>query len=182
MPEKLQPIDEPFADDIAAVLKHYPQQNGYLLKLFRTFANSLRFLNKGVPNLLDKESPLSLREREIVILRITANLNCEYEWGVHVTIFAKAAGFSDEQVAATKTGAPDTSCWNAREQLLLKAVDELCDQGGITAATYDDVAKTWSREEQLEILALAGTYHTVSFVANTSGIGNEPFGAEFPAD
>ena len=181
MSEKLQPVEEPFADDIAAVLKHYPQQNGYLLKLFRTFANSLRFLNKGVPNLLDKDSPLSLREREIVILRVTANLNCEYEWGVHVTAFAKAAEFTDKQVAATKTGDLNAGCWNTKEQLLLKAVDELCDGGGITAATYDAVAEHWSREEQLEILALAGTYHTVSFVANTSGIGNEPFGAKFPA-
>lgn len=182
MSNKLSPIEEPYTDDVAAILKHYPQQNGYLLKLFRVFGNSLRFLGKGVPNLLDKESPLTLRERELVILRVTANLNCEYEWGVHVTAFAKAAGFDEQQVAATKQGKSDAACWNAKEQLLLKAVDELCENGGIAPDTYSAVAGHWSREEQLEILALAGTYHTVSFVANTSCIDNEPFGATFPAN
>lgn len=182
MSNKLSPIEEPYADEVAAILKHYPQQNGYLLKLFRVFGNSLRFLGKGVPNLLDKESPLTLRERELVILRVTANLDCEYEWGVHVTAFAKAAGFDEKQIAATKQGKSDAVCWNAKEQLLLKAVDEMCENGGIAPDTYSAVAGHWSREEQLEILALAGTYHTVSFVANTSGIDNEPFGATFPAN
>lgn len=181
MSNKLSPIEEPYAEGVAAILKHYPQQNGYLLKLFRVFGNSLRFLGKGVPNLLDKESPLPLRERELVILRVTANLDCEYEWGVHVAAFADAAGFDERQVTATKQGKPDAACWSEKEQLLLKAVDELCENGGITPDTYTAVAGHWSREQQLEILALAGTYHTVSFVANTSGIDNEPFGATFPA-
>ena len=35
--------------------------------------------------------PLSLREREIVIDRTCALTGCEYEWGVHVAIFAEAA-------------------------------------------------------------------------------------------
>lgn len=53
----------------------------YLLQLFRVFANSPRFLKKGALNLLDKDSPLTLRQREIVILRVCANNDCEYEWG-----------------------------------------------------------------------------------------------------
>ena len=41
-------------------------------------------------SLLDR-GPLSLREREIVIDRTCALTGCEYEWGVHVALFAKAA-------------------------------------------------------------------------------------------
>ena len=73
MTNRLSPVSEPFQPDIAVALAAYPQQDGYILSLFRTFANSLRFLKKGVPNLLDRESPLSLRTREIVILRVTAS-------------------------------------------------------------------------------------------------------------
>lgn len=181
MSNKLTPISEPFADDIAAILKHFPQRDGYLLKLFKLFANSARFLTKGVPNLLDKESPLTMREREIVILRVTANLNCEYEWGVHVTAFAKHVELSAEQIEATKTGTADKACWIEREQLLLNVVDELTSGGRIEPATYSAFAETWDKEQQLEVFALAGAYHTVSFVANSTGLENEDFGARFPA-
>lgn len=180
MSNKLTPISEPYPDDVAAILKHYPQQNGYLLKLFRLFANSARFLTKGVPNLLDKESPLSMREREIIILRVTANLNCEYEWGVHVTAFAKHVELNADQIAATKTGAANAECWDAREQLLLKAVDELTSGGRVEPETYADFAETWNKDQQLEVFALAGAYSTVSFVANSTGLDNEDFAARFP--
>ena len=86
MTNTLNPIKEPFPEDIVKLLSRYPKIDGYLLTLFRTFANSQRFLEKGVPNLLDEESPLKIRDREIVILRVTANNNCEYEWGIHVTV------------------------------------------------------------------------------------------------
>lgn len=180
MTHVLAPIEPPFPPEAAEVLKTYPQQGGYLLTLFRTFANSVRFLNKGVANLLDGESPLSLRQREIVILRVTANLGCEYEWGVHVAAFAKHAGLTEEHVAATRASA-DASCWTAEERLLIRAIDELCADARIADATLALVQQAYTREQQLEILALAGTYHTVSFVANTARLPPEPFGARFPA-
>lgn len=180
MAEKLSPVEAPYNDDVAAILSQYPQRDGYILKLFRVFANSVRFLTKGVPNLLDKESPLSMRQREIVILRVTANLGCEYEWGVHVTAFAAHVGLSDAQIAATKTGAAAADCWDAEEQLLIQAIDELCAGGRVEPDTYTRVSETWSKEQQLEIFALTGAYHTVSFVANSSGLEGEPFGARFP--
>ena len=176
----LGPLDRPMRPEIEAILKNYPQQDGYLLTLFRTFANSERFLQKAVPNLLDKESPLSLRQREIVILRTTANRNCEYEWGVHVAIFAQAAGFSDAQIAATRYPAEDRGLWDAHEHLLIRCVDQLCEKGTVEDTDLCHFQEIWSLEQQLEIMALCGTYHTVSFVANTARLAGEDFGARFP--
>ena len=181
MSHRLQPLEAPFAPDIAAILARYPQRGGELLSLFRTFANSKRFLERGVANLLDKESPLSLRQREIVILRVTANLDCEYEWGVHVAAFAKAAGFTEAQIAATRQEAADCDCWTAEENLLLRAVDEICARGSVGEATISAFESTWTLEQQLEILALCGNYHTVSFVANTARLPPEAFAARFPS-
>lgn len=180
MPHVLSPLEPPFPAEAAEILKSYPQKDGYLLSLFRTFANSVRFLRKGVANLLDAESPLSLRQREIVILRTTAKCDCEYEWGVHVTAFAKAAQLTAEQIAATRLGAHDAACWEAEERLLLAAVDQLCADARIGDATLAEAQRTWTREQQLEILALVGNYHTVSFVANSSRLAPEPFAARFP--
>lgn len=180
MTHHLAPLDPPFPPAVAELLKHYPQQGGYLLSLFRTFANSVRFLQKGVPNLLDAESPLSLRQREIVILRTTAKCDCEYEWGVHVAAFAKRAAFTEAQIAATRLAPADDPCWTAEESTLVRAVDELCEGAAITAATLQMIETFYTRDQQLEILALAGAYHTVSFVANTARLPNEPFGVRFP--
>jgi alkylhydroperoxidase family enzyme len=176
----LLPLDEPYPSDVAEVLASYPQQNGYVLTLFRTFANSLRFLKKGVPNLLDKASPLPLRVREIVILRTTANKNCEYEWGVHVAIFANAASFSKPQIDSTRDVVIDASLWSSQEVNLLAVIDAFCVHGRVSDPVLDVFQSHWTQEQQLEILALCGTYHTISFVAATARLANEPFGASFP--
>ncbi|MEM7019231.1 MAG: carboxymuconolactone decarboxylase family protein [Pseudomonadota bacterium] len=183
MKHELKPIESPFPDDVAQVLKQYPQgDDGYIIQLFRVFANSMRFLaNKGVVNLLDEDSPLSLREREIVILRVTANKDCEYEWGVHVSVFSQTAGLNGEQIAATRMADSQASCWAPEESLLIQCVDELCQYAKIQDNTYDRFQTQWNLEQQLEVLALCGNYHTVSFVANTSRIAPESMGIRFPS-
>jgi len=180
----LKPIAEPFTPEVAAVFDRYPQgKDGYIIQLFRVFANSTRFLTeKGPTNLLDKESPLSLREREIVILRVTANKDCEYEWGVHVTIFAKAAKLTEDQVTATRLSGSGVDCWTPEESLLIDCVDEICQKAKIQDETYEKFQEQWDLDQQLEILALCGNYHLVSFVANTSRIPPEEKSARFPTD
>lgn len=177
----LQPLEAPYSPEIDALLSKYPQIDGYLLSLFRTFANSPRFLEKGVANLLDPESPLALRDREIVILRVTARNNCEYEWGIHVSVFSKAAELTDPQIAATCVKKIRESLWTRQEVTLLQTVDALCDGGQIPDELQARFQADWTAEQQLEIMALCGTYHTVSFVANTARLSIEPFAAQFPS-
>ena len=182
MTNSLAPLEEPYPDDIAKILAKYPQQDGYILKIFRVFANSVRFLTKGMPNLLDKASPLPLRLREIVILRVTANKGCQYEWGVHVAIFASHAGLTDKEVADTTRRELQSDGWSDDERTLIAAIDQLCDYGKIEDQYLSGFRSVFSKEQQLEIFALAGAYHTVSFVANNAELEDEPFGAKFPSD
>lgn len=180
MSNRLAPLDPPYAPEIETQLARYPRQDGYLITLFRTFANSVRFLQRGVPNLLDKESPLALRDREIVILRVTAHYDCEYEWGVHVAIFGRAAKLTEEQVSATRLLGPDAPVWSEREQRLIAAVDEFCRSGVLSGDRLDAFTEDWSKAQQLEIIALCGAYHTISLVANAACLAPEPFAARFP--
>src|ERR1700753_3807221 len=91
------------------------------LMLFRVVAGHARAWDKfRAASLLDG-GPLSLREREIVIDRTCALTACEYEWGVHIAIFAKAAGLTEAQIHATVKGAADEACWSAAEQALIAA-------------------------------------------------------------
>ena len=180
MSHLLAPLEDPFPPEVTSILESYPQRDGYILQLFRVFANSLRFLKKGTVNLLDRNSPISMREREIVILRICANNDCEYEWGVHVSAFGEHVGFTEDQIAATRLEDHQSPCWTEEESLLIRAVDELCTISRIADDTYALFQATWSVEQQLEILALCGNYHTISFVANTARLDRELFGATFP--
>lgn len=180
MTRTLTPIAQPYSPEVVEAFKRYPQRDGHIIGLFRVFANSLRHLRKGFVNLLDRESPLPLRERELVILRISANNRCEYEWGVHVAAFGDHAGLTPAQIEATVSMDHAAPCWNARESLLIQALDELCAQGRMTTATLDAFRRTWTLEQQLEIFALAGNYHAIAFVANSSDLPLETFAARFP--
>jgi len=181
MTNQLETIEPPYSHETESLLSHYPKPNGYLLKLFRVFANSTRFLRKGAVDLLDRDSPLVMRHRELVILRTCANNDCEYEWGVHVAGFAEHAGFTDQQIKATRLGKPDYECWSSEESILLQSVDELCYSGCLSVETRNLFQSFFTAEQQLEVLALCGNYHTVSFVANTAEIECEPFGTRFPS-
>lgn len=180
MTNLLRPVEPPFPGEIWRALAHYPRVEGTLLSVFRTFANSERFLQRGVPYLLDRGSPLELRTRETVILRITARNQCAYEWGVHAALFRAAAGFSDAEIAATWAGADDDPVWTPDEQVLLKAVDEFCANGVLHPDTRVRFQSRWSVAQQLEILALCGAYHTVSFVANLAQLEPEAFALRPP--
>ncbi|MGH2404354.1 MAG: hypothetical protein ACRDGN_07795 [bacterium] len=45
--------------------------------------------------LLSRRLSIGLAEREIVIQRVCARCGCDYEWGVHASIFATRAGLSE---------------------------------------------------------------------------------------
>src|SRR3974390_2875093 len=81
------------------------------LVLFRVMAGHARAWEKfRAGGLLDR-GPLSLREREIVIDRTCALNTCEYEWGVHVAIFAAPAGLDAAQIRATVSESAEARCW-----------------------------------------------------------------------
>ena len=176
----LQPLDPPYSETVNAIFEGYPKRGDYLLKLFRVFANSERFLKKGTVNLLDRASPLSMRQRELIILRVTANNGCEYEWGVHVGAFGDHVGFTADEINASRLGDHRSACWDEAESLLVEVVDQLCACGTLPDALLQRFQSSFSAEEQLEVLALCGNYHTVSFVANVSRLSGEDFAASFP--
>ncbi|GAA6153911.1 carboxymuconolactone decarboxylase family protein [Pseudoteredinibacter isoporae] len=181
MEHRLKPVDAPYSDNIAALLKHYPKIDGYLLNLFKVFANSERFLSHSGPkNLLDQDSPLSLRDREIIILRCCAKLHCEYEWGIHVTVFAEHAQLSELHIYGLYHGTGEEDCWSHQESGLIQAVDQLIETSRIDHHKHPDFITHWDTQQQLEIFALVANYHLVAFVANNAELEGEAFGAKFP--
>src|SRR5258708_2400692 len=129
---RIAPLQSPYSPEIQAQFERI-MRGAPPLTLFRVVASNPRAWEKFRAGSLLDSGPLSLREREIVIDRTCALTGCEYEWGVHVAIFAEAAHLTEEQVRATVLGGADAPCWSAAEQALIAAVDAL--HG---SATLDD--------------------------------------------
>jgi 4-carboxymuconolactone decarboxylase len=180
MIHRLVPLDPPYPAEVVDLLATYPHRHGELLTLFRVFANSPRQLAKlGAAGMLDRASPLALAERETVILRTTAHYRCEYEWGVHVTAFAAAAGFNEAQIASTLCERPDLSLWPERLATLIEVCDGLCAGGRVEADVLERMQRHFPADAQLEVLALIGFYHTISNIANTAELAPEAWGRRF---
>jgi alkylhydroperoxidase family enzyme len=177
---RIAPAVSPYEPQIAAALERIMPPGVPPLVLFRTMARSPRvFAKMFAGGLLDK-GPLNLRQREIVIDRTTAKLGCEYEWGVHITFFAETVGFTPEHIAATMTGASDAACWTPEEQALIATVDDLVEHRTIGAKAWKALSAHFDEVRILEVIALVGYYHTISFLCRGLGLPLESYAAHFP--
>lgn len=175
---RIAPLEPPYSPAVAAALDRVMPAGVPPLALFRTLAvNERVFLRLMAGGLLDRGT-ITLRERELVIDRTCARCGSEYEWGVHVAFFAERVGLTPAQVAAT-AGA-DQSVLPDRERLLLRLVDELHGRAQVSDALWEALRKEWSEEQLIELIALAGFYHLISFVTNALRIPPETYGARFP--
>lgn len=181
MQSRIPPLPEPWSPEVAAELAAMMPPGVPPLALFRTLARSPRVLRKiRASNLLDR-GPLDRRERELVILRTCARCGSEYEWGVHVAFFARRFGLSEAEIEGTRCADADDPRWSPRDRLLIRLVDALHERAALPDALWDALRPHWSDEQLIELVVLAGFYHTIAFVTNAFAIPPEEFGARFPA-
>jgi alkylhydroperoxidase family enzyme len=178
---RITPAEPPYAPAIAEVLERIMPPGMEPLVLFRAMAKSPRVFARMIAGSLLDKGPLSLRQREIVIGRTTARLGCEYEWGVHIALFAERAGFDAARVAATVHGAADDAGWAEDEKALLALVDDLVDRRTLSDATWSLLTAHFDEVQILEAIALVGCYHTISFLCNGLALPLEAYAARFPA-
>jgi alkylhydroperoxidase family enzyme len=149
------------------------------LKLFRTLAHNPRVLERFFAGgLLDKGS-ISLRERELAILRTTARCGSEYEWGVHVKFFAEKAELTSDQIRATVKGGADDEVWGRRDALIVRLADALHETATIDDGLWSELKAEFTDAQLLELIVLAGFYHMVSFLTNALRLPLELGAARF---
>jgi alkylhydroperoxidase family enzyme len=177
---RIAPLHPPYAPEIHDQFVHI-MRGAPPLMLFRVMAGHARAWDKFRTSSLLDRGPLPLREREIVIDRTCALNACEYEWGVHVAIFAVAAELTDEQVRATVKGDADAPCWSKAEQALIAAVDALHHRATLTDTEFAALSAHYDDDQILEIIMLSGVYRTVSYLANGLALPLEENAARFPS-
>jgi alkylhydroperoxidase family enzyme len=183
--QRLAPLNPPYDPELARTLTRMMPPGQEPLKLFRTVAHNRHILDKlrSTGSYLLNFGTLDPADRELVIQRTCARCGCEYEWGVHAAVFGPQVGLTGDRLAATVTAAPDDDAtpWTAREAMLVALVDELHDTSTVSDHTWTALTEHYDDAQLVELVALAGQYHAVSFMANALGIEREDAAARFPA-
>jgi alkylhydroperoxidase family enzyme len=178
---RIAPAEAPYPAEVQARFDALMPPRVAPLLLFRVLARDLRLFQRFMgAGLLDK-GHLSLRQREIVIHRVTARCGSAYEWGVHAAFFAARAGLDATQLRATVHGSADDACWGPQDALLVRFCDALHADCSMGDALWAELRAAFSEEAILELLLLAGFYRTVSYLTNALRLPAEPFAARFPA-
>lgn len=175
---RIAPLQPPYDPEVEQQL-HLMMPSGVApIALFRAFAKNLpmtRAMHPWGSYQLGRHFTLTMRDREIVINRTCARAGCEYEWGVHVELFAARAGLTHDQVASLTQGQPTDACWRTpRDRLLIKTVDTLHDTCDVPDELWADLSGTFDEAQLLDLLLLTGWYHAISYVARAARIPLEP--------
>jgi AhpD family alkylhydroperoxidase len=111
---------------------------------------------------------LSLRQRELVVLRVAAVRHCEYEWEQHAVLGADA-GLDGEEIARIAEG-PSAPGWSAIDAAMLSAVDELLADAFVTDDTWAVLAGELDRHQLMDLVFTVGAYDLLAMAFLSFGV------------
>lgn len=180
---RIETLKAPYDDDTQKLFDSIMPEGMEPLNIFKTMAIHPAMFAKQMATggFLLYNGDLDREDRELILHRTCARCGSEYEWGVHVNAFARPLGFSEEKIRATVTAASDDPVWSLRESLLIRVADELHDTSTISEDLWNSIKDGWSKTQILEMIAIAGNYHGVSYLTNALKIDLEETAERFPS-
>jgi 4-carboxymuconolactone decarboxylase len=145
--------------------------------VFRTVAHHPDLMKRWLPfvNHILRKSTITLREREILILRTGWLCRSEYEWAQHIR-GGKRAGLTDADIGCIMEGYG----LGAKEHLLLKAADELHLRKRIADATWTGLSRHYTTQQMMDVIFTVGQYTMVAMALNSLGIEVDDNLTDFP--
>ncbi len=111
---------------------------------------------------------LTSRHRELLVLRVAAVRDAEYEWEQHV-VLGRDAGLSDDDIARIADG-PDAPGWSTFDAAMLRAVDELVRDAMIADATWGVLAESLDRQQLMDLVFTVGAYDLLAMAFRSFGV------------
>lgn len=148
----VSPLDpsSPKGINAMGVLAHHPELTDAYNRLIR---HALYF------------TTISIRQRELLILRVAHLRDSRYEWAQHV-YQAGVAGIAPEEVARVRIG-PDDAAWSPLERALLCAADELVADARIVDETYAALAAELDAQQLMDVVFTVGAYDVFAMALRT---------------
>lgn len=136
-------------------------------KMIAHAENSVRhYMRLG--NSLLTQAQLDARLRELVILRVATLCRSYYEWYQH-EILAKQVGVPGEQIEAVKKDL-NSPVFNDLERTVLQYTDEVTMNVKSTDQTFNELAKSFSHRELVELTLTIGFYNFVARVLENTEV------------
>ena len=146
----------------------------------RTFArhSALARARGSRAGYINRVSPLTPHDREILILRIGWDCQAVYEWAKHVGTVGRARyhGVDPRAVAL----GPDEPGAGAFEATLLRLVDELYQTANVSDETWDALTARYDTVEAMSAVYTPSSYRATSMSLNAYGVQLEPGDESFP--
>lgn len=142
--------NRPKAENALGTLAHHPS-------LARAFCTLQGHLLMG--------TTLTMRHREMLILRTAAVRGSAYEWTQHYFI-APDGDVSDEEIGRIAYG-PDAPFWTELEAALLRAVEELIVDGQMSDATWATLAAEFDTQQILDTIFTVSGYDALMRMLRT---------------
>lgn len=133
--------DRPKGLNVLGTLARHPA----LARAFHTFNGHVLFA-----------STLSVRQRELVVLRVAAVRGSGYEWAQHV-VLARDAGLDDDDIGRIAEGSAGPE-WSPLDRALLRAVDELVAGAAIADDTWKALAAELDEQQLMDLVFTVGAY------------------------
>lgn len=117
------------------------------------------------------QSTLSIRHRELLVLRVASLRRSDYEWAQHV-ILADRAGITADEISRIGKG-PDAAGWSPLERALVSATDELIVDGAIGDGTWTALSGELDDRQLMDIVFTVGCYAMMATALRSFGVEPE---------
>ena len=183
-PDRL-PADVPFRIDVPAreqrrATARLEPLDGPGIAVSRTFARHPTLAQARGPraNYINRVSPLTPHDREILILRIGWDCQAVYEWAKHVGTVGRARyhGVDPRAVAL----GPDAPGAGGLDATLLQLVDELYQNAIVSDETWSALTADYDTVEAMSAVYTPSSYRATSMSLNAYGVQLEAGDEEFP--
>lgn len=155
--------------NLRLALAHHPK----LASAFQSMAHVVLF-----------QCELPERDREIAIIRTGALTRSEYEWGMHVSIYAEKCKLEPAAVAdlthCSKWTELSDVIWSPKERLIVRMVDEIHAHSTVSDETWLLLNTHWPQEQVIELIFSSSFYHMAAYFLNTTAVPLEVGAERFP--
>jgi 4-carboxymuconolactone decarboxylase len=112
------------------------------------------------------ELELDPRLRELAVLQVARDADCEYEWVQHVAV-GRHVGLSDEQISAVEDGNLEAPALDDLQRAVLRFTSEVVLRTRVSDEIFGAVSAELSPREIVELLLTIGDYLMIARLMTT---------------
>jgi len=167
---RMLPLPEAQWTEVHRALVAKYSEEGRVGNALRTLLHVPELVDGTMPfhTYLERDSSLSARHREILILRTAWLLNNDYAWAEHAPI-AMRSGVTSAELRRIAEG-PQARAWDPFEATLLQLADELFRNSGVADATWAALSARYDLFHLIDAVMTVTHFIDVLLVYNSLGI------------